>query len=72
VSEVTKQLISIKLSKIPLGLYDKHNNLIEKFSNQVEARSEANKFKVDKSTISKYVKTGKLFKNKYYIIKINN
>lgn len=79
-SEVTKQLMSIKKSIIPLGLYDENNNFSpflafgwspkeEKYSNQVEL---ANKFGVHKTTISKYIKTGKLFKNKFYIRKINN
>ena len=68
-SEVTKQLMSIKKSIIPLGLYDENNNFIEIFSNQVEL---ANKFGVHKTTICKYVKTGKLFKNKFFIRKINN
>ena len=68
-SEVTKQLMSIKKSIIPLGLQDENNKFIDKSSNQVEL---ANKFGVHKTTISKYIKTGKLFKNKFYIRKINN
>ena len=46
-NEVTKQLMSIKKSMIPLGLYDENNYFIEKFSNQVEL---ANKFGVHKTT----------------------
>jgi len=45
-SEYTKNLISIKKSIRPLGLYDKNYNLIEKYSNQVEL---ANKFGVHKN-----------------------
>ena len=44
----------------PLGLYDVNNNRLEKYSNQVEL---AQKFNVHKTTISKYIKYGKLFKN---------
>jgi group I intron endonuclease len=68
-SEYTKNLISIKKSIRPLGLYDESNNIIEKYSNQVEL---ANKFALHKTTISKYIKSGKLFKGKFYIRKINN
>ena len=53
---------------MPLGLYDENNNFIDKYSNQVEL---ANKFGVDKTTISRYIKSGKLFKNKFYIREIN-
>lgn len=69
-SENTKKLISIKKSIRPLGLYDENNHLIEKYSNQVEL---ANKFSVHKTTISRYIKSGKLFfKGKYYIKEINS
>jgi NUMOD3 motif len=47
-SENTKNLMSIKKSIRPLGLYYENNHLIEKYSNQVEL---ANKFSVHKSTI---------------------
>lgn len=67
-SEISKNLMSIKKSVTPLGLYDVNSNLIENFSNQIEL---ANKFNVHKTTISKYIKTGKLFKGKFYIRKIN-
>ncbi len=67
-SEVTKHLMSIKKSIRPLGLYDENNNFIDKYSNQVEL---ANKFGVHKTTISKYIKSNKLFKNKFYIREIN-
>ena len=63
-SEATKHLMSIKKSIRPLGLYDENNNFIDKYSNQVEL---ANKFGVHKTTISRYIKSGKLFKNKFYI-----
>jgi len=57
-SEYTKNLMSIKKSIRPLDLYDENNNLIEKYSNQVEL---AKKFGVHKTTISKNNKSGKLF-----------
>ena len=67
--ETTKHLMSIKKSIRPLGLYDENNNIISKYSNQVEL---ANKFVVHKTTISKYIKSSKLFKDKFYIREINN
>ena len=48
-TEHTKNLMSIKKSIRPLGLYDENNNIIEKYSNQVEL---AKKFSVHKTTIS--------------------
>lgn len=65
-SEHKKNLISIKK---PLGLYDESYNIIEKYSNQVEL---ANKFGIHQTTISNYIKSGKLFKGKFFIRKINN
>ena len=64
-----KNLMSIKKSIRPLGLYDENNNLIEKYSNQVKL---AIKFNVHKSTISRYIKSGKLFKGKFYIKEIKS
>lgn len=68
-SENTQNLMSIKKSIRPLGLYDENYNIIEKYSNQIEL---ANKFSVHKTTISRYIKSGKLFKGKFYIKKINS
>jgi hypothetical protein len=67
--ERQKNLILIKNSNRPLGLYDKIYNIIEKYSNQIEL---ANKFNVHKTTISRYIKSGKLFKGKFYIRGIKN
>lgn len=55
-------------SKRPLGLYDADNNLIKTFANQVELAAEFNKHKC---TINKYVKSKKLFLEKYYIRELN-
>ena len=68
-TEHTKNLMSIKKSIRPLGLYDENLILIEKYSNQVEI---AKKFNVHKTTISRYIKSGKLFKGKFYIKEIKN
>jgi hypothetical protein len=54
-------------SKILLGLYDKNNNLIKTFINQVVLASE---FNVNKTTIGIYFRLGKLFQDKYIIRKI--
>jgi transcriptional antiterminator len=59
---------STALSKTPLGLYNTDNKLVKIFINQVKLATE---FGVFKSTISRYVKSGKLFKRKYYIRKLN-
>lgn len=64
----SRKLMSLKKSTRPLGLYDVNNNLIDKYQNQVEL---AKKFNVHKTTISRYVKTGKLFKEEFYIREIN-
>ena len=68
-SDYTKNLMSIKKSTRPLGLYDENYNLIESYSNRVQL---ANKFDVHKTTISRYIKSRKLFKGKFYIKEINN
>jgi group I intron endonuclease len=65
----TKNKMSISRSKIPLGLYDKKNNLIKTFINQVEL---ANEFNVNKSTISRYIRSGKFFQDKFIIRKLDN
>ena len=59
----------IKKSIRPLGLYDENYSLIEKFSNGVEL---ANKYNVHKTTIYRHIKSGRLFKGKFYIKYINN
>jgi group I intron endonuclease len=63
----TKLKMSIAKSKTPLGLYDINNNLIKTFINQVEL---ANYLSINKSTVGRYLKSEKLFLNKYYIKKI--
>jgi group I intron endonuclease len=65
--EIRKKM-SISNSKNPLGLYNIENNLVKIFMNQVELAAE---FIVFKSTISRYIKSGKIFKNKYFIRKLN-
>jgi group I intron endonuclease len=64
----SKLKMSIAKSKTPIGLYDINNNLIKLFINQVEL---ANYLNINKSTISRYLKSGKLLLNKYYIKNIN-
>ena len=67
-TNVTKQKMSLAKSKINLGLYDIDNNLIKTFINQVELAKFLN---LHKSTIGRYLKSGKLLLNKYLIRKIN-
>jgi group I intron endonuclease len=59
-----KQKISLRLSKTPLSLYSTDNVLIQTFLNQVEL---AYYLKLNKSTIGRYLKSGKILLNKYYI-----
>lgn len=54
-------------SKLSIGLYDLDNNLIKTFFNQIEL---AKYFNLNKTTIGKYLKSGKLLLNKYSIRKI--
>jgi len=65
----TIKKMSLAKSKVPLGLYDIRNKLLIEFINQVELSKYLN---LHKSTIGRYLKTGKLILNKYYIRKINN
>lgn len=61
-SESTKTLISNKLSS-PVSLYDNNNTYILTFNNNVQLSEFLG---CAKSTVCLYVKTGKLFKKKYY------
>jgi uncharacterized membrane protein len=63
-----KKKMSLAKSKINLGLFDTDNNLIKTFINQIELAKYLNLSKV---TISRYLKSGKLLLNKYFIRKIN-
>ena len=64
----TKLKMSLSKSKVSVGLYDTNNNLIKTFPNQVEL---SNFLKLSKSTIGRYLKSGKLILNKYFIRIIN-
>lgn len=63
----TRRKISLALSKTPLAVYDTNNKLIKTYLNQVKLAAE---FGVFKTTIGKYIKSGKLFQGKYYIRKL--
>lgn len=65
----TKEKMSLVKSKIPLGLFDINNNLIKTFKNQIELAKHLN---LNKSTISRYLKSGNLLLSKYFIRKIIN
>ena len=62
----SKQKMSMVKSETILGLHDSNKNLIKTFINQVVLASELG---VSKSTICRYLKSGKLFQDKYYIRK---
>jgi predicted transcriptional regulator len=60
--------MSLAKSKFNLGLFDIDNNLIKTFINQLELAKYLN---LSKASISRYLKSGKLLLNKYFIRKIN-
>lgn len=64
----TKQKMSLAKSKISLDLFDIDNNLMKTFINQLELAKYLN---LSKSTICRYLKSGKVLLNKYFIRKIN-
>jgi len=59
--------MSLIKSKLSIGLYDLDNNLIKTFVNQIELVKYLN---LNKSTISRYLKSGKLLLNKYILREI--
>jgi len=69
-SLATKLLISRNMSKYlgGVGLYDVDNNLLKTFNNNVEL---ATYLKISKTTVGRYIKSGKLY-NKVYYFKTND
>lgn len=63
-SQETKNLISISMSKRPVFIYDLNGNLVNQFINSVQA---AEWLGIHKSTVGRYIKSGKVWNNKYYI-----
>lgn len=63
-SLLAREKMSLKKSIKPVGLYDINNNLIKVYLNQVLL---ADKLGVTKSTVNKYIKSGKLFQKKFFI-----
>jgi group I intron endonuclease len=68
-TEATKLLISKIMKKYPfgVGLYDLNNYLIKKYNNNAAMARDLN---ISKTTVGKYIITGKIFNNLYYF-KIN-
>lgn len=64
-SESTKDKISSKISKHPLGvgIYDLDNNFISKFKNNVELAKHLN---ISRVTVGKYLNSGAIYKKLYY------
>lgn len=64
-SEVTKDKISSKLSKYPLGvgIYDLDGNLIAQFRNNVEL---AKYLDISRVTVGKYLNSGSIYNKLYY------
>jgi NUMOD1 domain len=61
--------MSIKKNKYSLGvgIYDLENNLVKKFNNNVELAEYLN---ISKTTVGKYLNSGKIL-NKIYCFKVN-
>lgn len=70
-SELTKNKISSKMCKHPLGvgIYDLDNNLISKFKNNVELAKYLN---ISRVTVGKYLNSGTIYKKLYYFKVIQN
>ena len=68
-TEATKNLINKNMKKYSfgVGIYDLNHNLIKKYDNNAIMARDLN---ISKTTVSKYIKTEKVFKNLYYF-KIN-
>lgn len=62
-SEKTKALISASKSKGVIEVYDKNNDLVISFPNAVLT---AEWVGIHKTTVGRYIKSGKLFNDKYY------
>lgn len=65
--EEFKKRITLNSSR-KISVYDINNNLLNNFDS---INSTASYFKVNRGTISKYIKLGKIYDNKYYFIKEN-
>lgn len=63
----TKLLISDKMSKFVVSLYDKDYTLIQSFKNNVEL---ATFLGINKTTVGRYIKSQKLFNGLYYFNKV--
>lgn len=63
VSEKSKSLMAAAKSKGVVEVYDKNNNLVISFPNAVLT---AEWVGTHKSTVGRYIKSGKLFNNQYY------
>lgn len=63
-SEETRNLLSVRKSKFIVGLFDVNNVLVMQFTNNVEV---ARYLGCHKGTVGRYIKSGKLWCDKYYI-----
>nr|QJS52064.1 putative GIY-YIG homing endonuclease [Stigeoclonium helveticum] len=65
-TKTTKKILSLCKSKYIVKLYDINVNLLLTFNNNVEL---AYYLSIHKCTVGKYIKSQKLFQNKYYFKK---
>lgn len=63
-SQETKNLISKARSKRPVFIFDLEGNLVNQFINSVQAGEWLG---IHKGTVGRYIKSGKVWNNKYYI-----
>lgn len=63
-TEATKLILSALKSKNTVGLYDANSKLIKTFNNNVQV---AKFLKIYKTTVGRYIKSGKLLYGKYLI-----
>jgi group I intron endonuclease len=63
-SASTKLILSALKSKNTVAIFDKNNNMVKVFANNVEVAKFLN---FNKITVGRYIKSGKLWLDKYYI-----
>lgn len=63
----TINLIKARMSRNKVGLFDINHELIKEFNSNVEVATYLN---CNKTTVGRYLKAGKIWKNMYYIKKL--
>jgi group I intron endonuclease len=66
-SDLTKIKMKMASSKFRIDLYDINHKLLNTFNNNVELATFLN---IHKSTVGRYIKSNKIYKNMYYFKKV--